>query len=799
MKKICHEPKNFNGIMIVGEAPGRQENYIGKPFVGPEGQYLRSKCKLAGFDLNDCYITNTVHKKPYNNIYETLDTTTIQLGKSELKRDIEKWKPNVIVALGSHSLEMICDKTGIHKYRGAVMHSTLVPGYKVLPSIHPGNIFKGNSKYDVVLRSDLDKAFNERKSSEIYYPERNIEVIHTVGEGKALLRSLTNVKTPHAVDIETAGGKLVAYGIAISRKQAYVIPKELCSNIEVLRKIGEYAYSQTPKMFHNAAFDVFHNAYYYKILNNNVYYDTMLAGHACFPTLPKSLAFYASFFTNEVYWKDEGKEIIKDIQKNKIVDWPSFYIYNGKDCCLTYEIYENLEEEIDYWEVRPIFDMMMALLGPALLSQMTGLVQDKNKVEKFKENNEKEIEILEQIKEAVLGDINVGSHKQVKELIYGQWDLPKQYSWNKGKKTLTTSHDKLAVIERYPTPYKPHIGLIKRIKKATKLRDFYNVITNEDGRVRFSQKITGTYTGRWSTSKSITGSGFNIQNQPHKIRTFYRADKGKILLEPDLSNAEARIVAALTGDEEWLASFDKEDQHSRVAMELFNIPLEKVRDLKPGSGKKYRDASKQISHATHYLHGWMSLSEKLACSAAEAKRHKANYYELRPNLAMWQRWVGQNGKDAYNAEAVKSVRETRLIRTCFGRVIQFFGPNFDSMLTDAIAAEPQSTSVDYLNFALVRYYNEIPEFEFKQQGHDSVLCQVDDDLQCVENVILKMKKITEIPITVMGVREKNGFIYKDKPMELIIPLDFKIGYWWGEMEEVKDLNALKTTYEKLQS
>lgn len=772
MRKISHAPRNYNKIMLVGEAPGKDEDEQGKPFVGVEGQYLRSKCKQAGFNLNDCYVTNTVHVKPHKNKYYTLKKADLDEGRNELIKDINNWKPNIIIAVGAQALDLLTGKDKVNAYRGTVLPSKFVEGYKVFATIHPGYIFKGNRKYDIVLKSDLEKALEESAFPEIRYPERNIEVIDSISQTLDILKDWSNVDFPIAIDIETAGGRLVAYGMADSKKHAYVIPKELCENTKVLHAIGEFAKSSTPKIFHNALYDVFHNAYYHKILNNNIYFDTMLAEHAIFPTLPKSLAFCSSFYTNQPYWKEEGKEIMDDLGKNKIVDWPSFYIYNGKDCCLTYEIYEYQKEEIEYWQVRDTLNMMMSLIGPCLVGQMSGLIQDQSRVDEFRRINEQEIDILEQIKEATIGDINVNSSQQLQKLIYDQWDMPKQYISTKGQKRLTTSAEKIKVLERFSTPYKAHLGLIRMLKKHIKLRDFYNVTLDPDGRCRFGFKIHGAYTGRLSSSKSITGSGFNAQNQPKKVRKFYRCDPGKIFIQADLSNAEARIVAALTGDEKWLADFDKEDQHSRVAVELFGISWDQVNKLKPGSGKTYRDSSKQISHATHYLHGWKALSEKLACSAAEAKRHKENYFDLRPKLKDWHKWVNT------------VIRKERYIRTCFGRVIQFFGPNFDSMLTDAVAAEPQSTSVDYLNYALVDYYNQIPEFEFRQQGHDSVLCQVDDDLQCIENVMLKMKKITERPINIRGIK-------------LTIPLDFEIGYYWGDTEDVKDINNLKEAYEKL--
>lgn len=777
MQKIIQTPENFNGIMIVGEAPGKDEMRLHTPFVGVEGQYLRGRLKKGGVDPADCYLTNTVHQQPTRNIYDTLPKDALDFGCEELIKAIHRCDPTLILAVGSRALTMLTGKVGIFKYRGAITRCELVDGYKVLPTVHPGNIFRsssavdgrtgkikiGNAKYDIILQMDINKAVKESKFKGIKQPQRTIEVIRTVSSAVSILDELSHSTTPHAVDIETGGPLLIAYGIAISPKFAYVVPKSLLEIPIVLRSVSEYAASQAPKMFHNLLYDVFHNAYYYHILNNNIYFDTMLAQHAIFPTLPKSLAFCASIYTNEVYWKDEGKVYIKSTNMNKITDWENFYIYNGKDCCVTYEIYEKQKEELTLWNTWEAFNLMMRMTKPALYAMMTGIRINTDKVAEFKEQNEKVIANLDTIKNAVIGDVNIASPKQLKKLLYDDWKLPVQKIHGK----VTTEAKKLRRLETYPVVQKPLLGLIRSIKKYTKMRDFYRLVLDPDGNVRFSAKLHGTITGRWSTSKCITGSGLNLQQQPVEVRDFYVADPGKIFVERDLSNAEARIVAACCEDKEWLNRFDVEDQHTFVASQLFNVPMEEV------TLSQRNDYAKKIAHASHYLLGWKLLSEILLCSAKEAKQHKANYYKLRPSLDKWHKSI----------ENV--VGKTRVIRTCFNRAIQFFGPNFGSMMSSAVAVEPQSTCGDYLNYSLVNVYEQVPEAEFKLQVHDSVLEQLPDDLIAIESIIKKEKEITEIPITVHG-------------LTFTIPVAFKIGYDWKNMKKIKDIDNIKPVYETLQ-
>ncbi|RLC62559.1 MAG: hypothetical protein DRI48_09450 [Chloroflexi bacterium] len=301
---------------------------------------------------------------------------------------------------------------------------------------------------------------------------------------------------------------------------------------------------------------------------------------------------------------------------------------------------------------------------------------------------------------------------------------------------------------------------MRTLRDRYKNREFYSWELDPDGRVRTALKIHGTYTGRWASAKSITGSGRNLQNTPKETRVFYIPDEGYIFIEMDLSQSEARIVAALAKDLEWLREFDTIDQHTKVAALLFHL---KPEDVDP---KTHRQIGKRVAHASHYMLGWKLLSEIVGCPAKEAKRLKKRYFEIRPNVKkVWHKFI------------LTEIKRKRVIKTCFNRVMQFFGPFFDQLVTDATAAEPQSTSASYLNDALARIYDEIPEFEFALQVHDSILCQVPDDVATITRVVARMKALTEQEINVRGVR-------------FTIPAEFTIGYDWYNGVEVEDINKI---------
>ncbi len=766
---IQYIPPQPSHFAIVGEAPGMEEEVEGLPFVGPEGRYLNVLLNRAGIPRQHVYITNTVHVKPEKNDYSLLPPAAIEQGKNQLKLDLEEWKEKgltTVMALGAKALAMLTGKTQITKYRGSFFPCTLVPGLKVCPTFHPGYLQRGQGRFEQVVIADMKKIWENSRDPNIHYPYRNIKVITDAGEALSKIEELTDIDTPVVIDIETKGGLMTAYGMAINKQTAFVIVNYLLKSPTILRAISRFAISRTPKIFHNALYDAFHGLHYYKLFYRNIIADTMLMQHCVYPTLPKSLDFCASIYTEEPYWKDEGKDTMFLLFKEGLTGnelWQKLYIYNGKDCCLTYEIYEILLQEIQQWGTQEVFKMCMDLVYPCLYAMERGLSVDPSAVQEFADKNEKAIDNLQRILNATVGEVNVNSNPQLKQLFYEKWKLPIQ----KNKGVVTCDENAIKTLEKFPTPYQPYLGLILKLRELKHMRTFYKLVTDPDGRVRYEIKIAGTYTGRMATSASITGSGSNYQNQPKEVRVFYPPEPGKIWIQFDLSQSEARIVAALCQDINWLKAFDERDLHKEVGAFLYKIPLEKVeKDF-------HRYNAKRVSHGTHYKMGARMMASIVGCAEGEAKRLMARYYEIRPLLKTWQDSV------------CRQIDRTRIIKTIYGRTIQFFGPISDEVYRNAIAAEPQSTSVSYINDGIRKCWEQIPNFDFHLQVHDSILVQVDDNVEAIEQMARQVKQIVEVPITIKGIAFK-------------IPLEFEIGYSWGNLKEVKSFDKLPEIYAKLQ-
>ncbi|MGV6839810.1 MAG: uracil-DNA glycosylase [Planktomarina sp.] len=125
-------------VMIIGEAPGRDEDTQGRPFVGRAGQLLDKM--LAAVDMsrqNNVYITNILPWRPPQNRDPKADEVAMML--PFVKRHIELAAPKVLVVMGNHACHAILGKRGITKLRGQWDQALGLP---VLPMLHPAYLLR---------------------------------------------------------------------------------------------------------------------------------------------------------------------------------------------------------------------------------------------------------------------------------------------------------------------------------------------------------------------------------------------------------------------------------------------------------------------------------------------------------------------------------------------------------------------------------------------------------------------------------------------------------------------------------
>jgi DNA polymerase len=139
-------------LMFIGEAPGRQEDLQGEPFVGRSGKLLDRLVKEEiGLDRSKIYIANIVKCRPPNN--RNPSSVEIENCIGYLKGQIANVQPKVIVGLGNYAVQSLLgtDK-GISKLRGELYEFENI---KLVPTFHPSYALRGGAQVVAQIRADL--------------------------------------------------------------------------------------------------------------------------------------------------------------------------------------------------------------------------------------------------------------------------------------------------------------------------------------------------------------------------------------------------------------------------------------------------------------------------------------------------------------------------------------------------------------------------------------------------------------------------------------------------------------------
>lgn len=784
--RLIQEGPRDARIVLVGEAPGETEERTGRPFQGGSGELLNRMLERTGIRRSECFITNICHVRPPANKFEWFHRKENQLhlfkGVLQLKRDLEAIRPNIVVGLGAHPLRTLTNRNGIDKWRGSILETTLVKGLKCVCTYHPAYILRVYD-YKAVAEVDLRRIATESQSPYISLPEREF-ILHPDGDRLDQVVAEMERADWLAVDIEcwfTDSGtwRIACVGFSDRANRALVIHND--SRPGSLLAIRRLCSCPAKKVFQNGTFDV-------TVLRDegievtNFAWDTMLAHHSLFAecasgadeisqlagrkrqsAIQKGLAFQASIYTKEPFYKDDGK-LWKQTSDLKL-----FWTYNAKDAAVTREIRDVQEKELAEFEVVPVFEHEMSLIEP--LMAMTGRGVKIDLAVRAALNNQitTEIERLQKFLDTAAGQsVNVKSSPQITKLLYEVLKLPAKYN----KKSGNVTADKDAINELAGKYKHPILSAILKIRERRDLIERYLAATvDKDGRMRCSFDITGTRSGRLSSRASIYGSGTNLQNIParrkegEQIRRMFVADPGKVFIYRDYSQAEARIVAYLAGAEGLIELFEDptRDIHRENAARIFGKPLAEVTDNE-------RYLAKKVVHASNYGMGPARLVELVAeeseftsirITFAQAQDLINRYFLLYPEI-----------REVWWKKVEEDIRYSRTLTTPFGRKRTFFGRWDDKLLRDAYSYQPQS-SVGWLGCeAVVRCYHQIEKlnkgFELLLQVHDSVLGQ--DDIANVYETSYLMQQAMAIPITING-------------RTFTIPTDCKVGLNWARKSD----------------
>lgn len=775
-------------IVLVAESPSVEGMKSGDHFRDTEGLELLRQLERVGLSRSEVSMTHLipthVPNSNFSRLYSdkacTKPTEELQQAMDRLERDLTALAPNVIVPLGGYALHAVTGLSGIGKWRGSLLKSRW--GAKAIPTYAPGSVLKEWSLRPVVL-ADLKKVKRESWHPVVKLPKRNLIINPSLKEVLDYLEEVRRSKFT-SVDIETMRMSFVScIGFSACRKGSHAICIPFTGPAGKVWDAGEYhiirdaiedvlsdpSIEKAGQNFHYDWSYLRRDGYHVE----NYAFDTLVAQHAAWPEMPKDLGFLASIYTDEPYWKDEGKDW------RNVKDWNRYYTYNATDAAVTAELVEPLKREVERQGVQGVFEFEMSLIPVFVETTLRGIKFDTRLRKELKQKADEELKGLEEKLDSLLPEdwtckkcggagtigkkkpktcpeckgklkhINPSSNAQLKELIYKRMGLPLATK----KKTHKVTVDEDALVKLSLKHPHPIFEVLLRYRELRKEVEFLKVRVDTDGRIRTSLSCN-TDTGRLSSSSSPFGTGSNLQNikRTGRMRELFVADEGKVLYSPDYSKAEAYAVAFESGDETYInLLMSGGDIHTINAQTIFE---------KEDINYEERQLGKKVCHGLNYLMGDGTLCDSVvhelgpsyAISRRDAKRFREAYFAKFSGIKDW------------HDRLKRQLETTRTATNCFGRKRVFLGRPDASTLKKFVAFIPQSTVADLCNRA-IRRVREIEGLEFLLQVHDSFLLQGAEDADR-EKVVKEIVKAMSIPMTIKG----NTFT---------IPVDMKIGKTWG--------------------
>ena len=332
-RRISPDLRPGSPIMLVGEAPGQQEELIGLPFKGKAGQELNTMLREAGINRFDCSLTNVFLSRPPNNELEAWCVSKAEVthnlgplgsGKyirddlagevERLREEILSVKPNLVVALGAVPCWALLRAPYIKKLRGTVVESTLVPGQKVLPTYHPAYILRQWGDRPIAI-TDLQKARRQAAFPEIRRPKREVWIEPTLSDIRRFIETYLRPARKIAWDIETARGLITCISFSPNPWLALVIPfvdwrnpgysywPTQAEEVTAWAMVQEILDLPVAKITHNGFYDMHQTWKHVGICPAPEYEDTMLLAHSQTSEMEKSLGFLGSIHTDEPAWK----------------------------------------------------------------------------------------------------------------------------------------------------------------------------------------------------------------------------------------------------------------------------------------------------------------------------------------------------------------------------------------------------------------------------------------------------------------------------------------------------------------
>ena len=456
-----------------------------------------------------------------------------------------------------------------------------------------------------------------------------------------------------------------------------------------------------------------------------------------------------------IHYEDVAGKGAKQLTFNQI-DLETAAPYAAEDADITLQLHETLWQQLsDEPPLKKVYEEIEQPLVPVLLDmEETGVLVDRKMLQKQSGELARKMAKLEaKAHELAGGPFNLGSPKQLQQILFEQQELPVIRKTPKGQPS--TAEDVLVELANdYELP-----AVIIDYRGVSKLKSTYTdklplQINERTGRIHTSYHQAVAATGRLSSTDP------NLQNIPirteegRRIRQAFVAPKGHILLAADYSQIELRIMAHLSADKGLLDAFDKElDVHRATAAEVFETALDDVTD-------DQRRSAKAINFGLMYGMSAFGLAKQLGISRGEAQEYTDLYFDRYP------------GVKQYMDDIRATASEKGYVETVFGR--RLYLPEINARNAQrrqyaersAINAPMQGTAADIIKRAMITVHGWLQ----KEQPGARMIMQVHDEL------VFEVKKGAVDAVTEGVTALMNGAA----SLDVALKVDVGVGDDWDQ-------------------
>ncbi|NQW89329.1 DNA polymerase I [Curtobacterium sp. VKM Ac-2861] len=546
-------------------------------------------------------------------------------------------------------------------------------------------------------------------------------------------RNASEAANGYGVAVEVIDGRLSTIGIA-THDDAVQVPGG--SGAKDYEQLSAWFASAAPKHFHDAktAIKVLATAGF---VVNGIAGDARITGWLAQPGKQgQPLA--------DLVYQELGEEL-PTADPNQLV--PETDPVNvGVHAWFVLRVTTALRARIDESSLKVLDDIELPLVSVLASMETIGVGIDRPVLTGLsKELGERAADLAQQAFAEIGHEVNLGSPKQLQEVLFTELAMPKT---RKTKTGFSTDAASLADLqEQHPHPF---LGLLLQHRDATKLRQIVDTLDAAivDGRIHTRYEQTGSSTGR------ISSTDPNLQNIPVKTAVGRRVRSAFAVAEPyttlitaDYSQIEMRIMAHLSGDPGLIQAFNEgEDLHRFVGARVFGVEPAEV-------SAEMRTKVKAMSYGLAYGLSAFGLSKQLRIEQSEARTLMTEYFARFGAVRDYLRNV------------VEQAREDGYTETIFGRRRPFpdlKSPNRvlrENAERAALNAPIQGSAADIMKIAMLGVDQDL-----RDGGLEShLLLQVHDEL-ILEVAPGEQDRVEEILRTRMG-----------NAAELTVPLDVSVG------------------------